>query len=237
MTTGHVSIHDVAPETLGKVQHMLEVLTQWGLNRVMLLVIPGRPWSEGQLNILRGMAAHGHVLAGHGWLHEVTQPKTLYHQLHRALISRNVAEHLSRTEDQVLDLLRENHAWFSQQGLPEPTHYVPPAWALGNISRDRLKELPFETVEVLQGVIESATGVLHRMPLLGYEADTPFRAWFLQQFNRLNTAWARRTGRCIRFSLHPYDFDYLLKDRIEADCSAFQMCANVRLPVLHEAVS
>ena len=119
--------------------------------------------------------------------------------------------------------MRENHAWFAGQGLPAPTHYVPPAWALGRISRRQLEDLPFATVEVLRGVIDVASGRLDPMPLLGYEADTGLRSLFLRSFNAWNRMAADFTGRCARISLHPFDLTFRLKDRIPLDCQQFQL--------------
>lgn len=227
MHPAHLSIHDVAPHTLDPVREMLAVLREAGIDRVMLLVIPGAPWQPEELEQLRNWAGQGHVLAGHGDTHHADRIDTFFHKLHAKLLSRDVAEHLSRSEDEIADLMLRNHAWFARHGLPAPTHYVPPAWALGRISRERLRELPFRTVEVLRGVLQVETGLLHRMPLLGYEADTAFRAGFLRSFNAWNLFRARQSGRCARISLHPYDLGYRLKDQILKDCGQFELQAEV----------
>jgi predicted deacetylase len=222
----HISIHDVAPDTLEPVSRMLGVLKDLGVSQVMLLVIPGLPWTEDQIGQLRRWADEGHLLAGHGKVHHVNSPETLYHKAHSFFISRNVAEHLSRTEEEIAELMQENWDWFSDHGLPPPSHYVPPAWALGDISRERLRDLPFETVEVLRGVIEVGTGRLHRSPLLGFEADTLLRAWFLRGFNAWNRIRAGWSGRCARISLHPQDLNLKLADRIAVECRCFDLVAD-----------
>lgn len=227
MRFAHLSIHDVAPHTLASVRNMLDVLGTHGIRRVMLLVIPGLPWSAEQVELLRQWVAEGHVLAGHGRIHQVEQMRTVYHKLHSALISRDVAEHLSLSEDGIAGLMLENARWFEQQRLPAPTHYVPPAWALGPISRERLRDLPFQTVEVLRGVIDVRSGRLHPMPLLGYEADTAFRAMFLRgsnAWNRLSTRWHPQG---IRISLHPEDLNLRLSGHILRDCTRFEVQADL----------
>lgn len=223
----HISIHDVAPETLVPVTRMLSTLKSFGVKQVMLLVIPGLPWTGEGIDHLKALVEDGHLLAGHGRVHHVASAESLYHKAHSFFISRNVAEHLSRTEDEIAELMQENFDWFAAHGLPSPTHYVPPAWALGSISRQRLRELPFQTVEVLRGVIEVETGRLHRMPLLGYEADTALRAGFLRLFNGWNRLRARAGGSCTRISLHPYDLEYRLQDQISRDCASFALLAEV----------
>ncbi len=57
--------------------------------------------------------------------------RSAYHRLHAALISRDVAEHLSRPAHELVALVHRCHGWFAAHGLPAPTLYVPPAWALG----------------------------------------------------------------------------------------------------------
>jgi len=221
MPKAHVSIHDVAPHTLVLVEDLISMLQGVGVDRVMLLVIPGLSWSESNLDVLRSWVDQGHLLAGHGRVHHVASADSLYHKAHSFLISRNVAEHLSKTEDEIFELMRENHEWFMERGLPSPSHYVPPAWALGSISRSRLRDLPFETVEVLRGVIHVQSGTLYRMPLLGYEADTAFRAFFLKVFNRWNSWSARKRNRAARISIHPNDLEFRLGHRISEDCERF----------------
>lgn len=223
----HISIHDVAPHTLEQVRDQVSALKDWGVHQVMLLVIPGLPWSEEEVDQLRRWVDDGHLLAGHGRTHHVASAESLYHKVHSALISRDVAEHLSKTEDQIADLMLKNYQWFGAHGLPSPSHYVPPAWALGRISVSRLQELPFRTVEVLRGVFQVDSGRLYRMPLLGYEADTPARAVFLRGFNRWNTALAKISGRAARISLHPYDLDYRLNHHIPLDLARFDLKADV----------
>ena len=223
----HISIHDVAPETLGLVERMLVFLKENGASQVMLLVIPGLPWSEEDVDQLRKWVDAGHLLAGHGRTHHVASAESLYHKVHSALISRDVAEHLSKTEDEIAELMLENYQWFGEHGLPCPSHYVPPAWALGRISFSRLQELPFRTVEVLRGVLQVDSGRLYRMPLLGYEADTPVRAVFLRGFNRWNASVAHITGRAARISLHPYDLDYRLNHHIPNDLARFALKADM----------
>jgi hypothetical protein len=95
-----------------------------------LLVVPGREWRETDLRRLHEWQACGAELVAHGWLHR-TRPRRLYHRLHAAFFSRDVAEHLALPADGVLDLMRASHDWFAAHDLPSPQTYIPPAWALG----------------------------------------------------------------------------------------------------------
>ncbi|MDF3129961.1 polysaccharide deacetylase family protein [Kiritimatiellaeota bacterium B1221] len=216
----HLSIHDVAPDTLPQVAGILDALGGRNGPRVMLLVIPGLDWQPAELSQLRIWVAEGHVLAGHGWVHRVEKRKSFKHKLHGVLLSRFVAEHLSLDEKGICDLMQKNYDWFVRNGLPAPEHYVPPAWALGNLPVLKLAELPFRSVETLSGVWFPQEKAFRKMALLGYEADTSLRALFLKMFNAWNRRRARK-GELLRISLHPDDLTLKLAAEILLDCQRY----------------
>ena len=204
-----VSVHDVMPETLARVTGILRTLEQAKMGPATLLVVPGRDWQARELDLLRGFAAGGHALAGHGWRHRIKRYRNPWHRLHGLLISRDVAEHLERDTTGIRELILACHAWFERHGLPPPELYVPPAWAMGSIRRKDLSGLGFRYFEYLSGIYDTRSNALHRIPLLGFEADTRFRAVTLRLSNRVNRMLATRTGRA-RLAIHPGDPDLLL---------------------------
>lgn len=205
-----ISIHDVMPETLDRVATLVELLGAHGHCAVTLLVVPGRAWRPEQVERLAHWQRRGMELAAHGWHHEVQRIRGPYHRLHAAVISRNVAEHLALDEEGIVRLMCKAAAWFRHQQLAAPTTYVPPAWALGAIRRRRLRELPYERIEVTRGFLDTSSGRLHPLPLAGFEADTPARAAFLRAWNGLQARRARATGRPLRVSIHPRDGELYL---------------------------
>ncbi|MGK7294726.1 MAG: polysaccharide deacetylase family protein [Candidatus Wenzhouxiangella sp. M2_3B_020] len=207
-----VSIHDVMPPTLERVERIFDRLAANDLLPVMLLVVPGTGWSESTLERLRALLNRGGELAGHGWCHEARSIRGIKHRLHSALISRNAAEHLALPPHEIVDLMRANHAWFVEHDLPSPELYVPPAWAMGAVPRRALAELPFRRYETLAGVREMSTGRFHRLPMAGFEADTTLRAVTVGAFNAINRLAARVTGRPLRLGVHPDDFELKLAD-------------------------
>ncbi len=216
-----VSIHDVMPETRRQVIQMLESLSQHAphlhASDITLLIVPGRQWSRADLQWLRQLAAAGHPLAGHGWLHQATATRSWTHRLHSLLLSRNAAEHLSQSSHYLQQMIGNCFHWFYQRGLPRPQLYVPPAWAVGDLSLTQWKALPFEQVETLSGVTNLASGQRLRLPLAGYEADTRLRALLLRLFNYFNKVRARRSGKPLRIGLHPFDLDYHLAQNALSD--------------------
>jgi hypothetical protein len=204
-----ISIHDVMPRTLGKVQRILDLMAECGLPAPALLVVPGLDWRGADIATLRAWQAAGCELAGHGWTHEVPHVRGLHHRVYSALISRRCAEHLALDADAIYGLLRRNHAWFGDHGLPAPRLYVPPAWALGSISRQRLAELPFRWYETLTGLYDVAGGSFRYLPVVGFEADTQGRVMGLRALNGLNMLAGRMLRRPVRVAIHPDDLDLL----------------------------
>ena len=213
MLSALVSIHDVMPETRAQVSDMLYQLSR--LERlpqakITLLVVPGKHWTPSDINWLQALARDGYPLAGHGWNHQAPLPRTLHHLLHSLVLSRNAAEHLSRSEQALKDRVYACFHWFHQHDLPTPDLYVPPAWANGQLDWLRWADRPFRLLETLGGVTELTCGHYHKLPLTGYEADTLLRALFLSGFNQLNLSQAQRQGQALRIGLHPYDLRYPL---------------------------
>lgn len=218
-----ISIHDVMPETLERVQGLIHRLHDHGHTAVTLLVVPGRAWTPAQIRVLAQWHAAGMELAAHGWYHRVEHVRGVYHRIHAALISRDVAEHLARDEDGIVRLMRASAEWFPQNGLPAPVTYVPPAWALGRIRRERLRELPYERLEILGGLLDTATGRIDRLPLAGFEADNRPTAAFLRVWNAHQAHRARASGRPLRIGIHPRDGELRLSkdlDRFVASSDA-----------------
>lgn len=213
-----LSIHDVMPETLAAVHRCLELLRRHGVERSALLVVPGAGWSPPDLRALRALADAGHELLAHGWHHR-TQPSGLYHRLHAACFSRDVAEHLALDTAGISALMARSRGWFEAQGLPVPAGYVPPAWALGRLRGTALAGQPFAVVETLRGVYLRGAEEDFRftpLPLVGFEADTALRAALLGRWNRLQLRRCRRLGLPLRIALHPGDPDLRLADQLRA---------------------
>jgi predicted deacetylase len=207
-----ISIHDVMPETLERVRWLIGQLQDNGHNAITLLVVPGRDWQAEDIRQLADWSVQGIELAAHGWHHKAAHVKGLWHRLHAALISRDVAEHLALDAEGIEALMRRSAAWFDQQGLPEPSSYVPPAWALGALPKARWSALPYRRIEVTRGLLDTRSGQLEPLPLVGFEADTRLRATFLRAWNGIQARKAQRQGRPLRIGIHPQDGELLLAD-------------------------
>jgi len=207
-----VSIHDVMPHTMGEVAEQLKICRDLGVYNVTLLVVPGLDWSKVQIEQIRQWQAEGYELAAHGWHHKCRTISSLKHRLHSALLSRDVAEHLCLTSDQIAELMFRSGGWFEENGFKRPELYVPPAWALGEITDQALAETGFCMVETLRGVRFPEIGERVSLPLVGFEADTALRALALTLLNRMATHVS--INRLLRVSLHPHDHNLRLRDSI-----------------------
>jgi hypothetical protein len=204
------------PETLVRVEEVLARLSALRISpeALTLLVVPGRDWQPDQIQALRDWSKKGMFLAAHGWQHEVPKIRGIKHRLHSLLISRNVAEHLALDSAGIRDLMIKSRQWFAQQDLPTPDLYVPPAWALGSISPDDLRDTGFSRVETFRGILDIPSGKRRNLPLTGFEADTRFREIAVSFWNRNQIARAQKHGDPLRIGLHPQDFQLRLRDQM-----------------------
>lgn len=210
-----LSIHDVMPATLPQVADIVARMHAHGLPPATLLVVPGHDWDPAGIAQLRTWHEAGHALAAHGWHHRARHIRGLRHRLHAATLSRDAAEHLALTADEIAALMQASHDWFPAHDLPAPDTYVPPAWALGAITLPALRRLPFARIETTAGMLDVASGRTEHLPLVGFEADTPLRARALRTWNRGQIALARATGRALRVGIHPHDRALKLADDLE----------------------
>lgn len=208
-----VSIHDVMPDTLSRVGSIIEELPDVCRKNLVLLVVPGLDWQDRQIEQLRAWQHEGILLAGHGWQHRARPPATLYHRLHATLISRQSAEHLSLSEAGVVALMVRNFGWFPAHELTAPDLYVPPAWALGSLGREAMRDLPFRYIETTSGFRDLDNQRHISLPLCGFECDTALRECFLRPWNQAQAALASHR-RPLRIAIHPQDFSLRLSDQL-----------------------
>lgn len=211
-----ISIHDVMPSTLPDVTTIIGMLRASEIAPVSLLIVPGKAWTAEDIAVLRRWQDAGHELVGHGWTHRASSIRGIFHRIHSALLSRDAAEHLALESGQIFELITRCHAWFEANNLAAPRRYVPPAWALGSISRAKLRALPFESYELLSGELDVRTGRISRMPLLGFEADTRARAQALRVWNHCNRACARFVRAPSRIAIHPRDIHLRMQDDLRS---------------------
>ena len=169
------------------------------------LIVPGRSWNKKQIEQLHYLQNCGFDLAGHGWNHRARSKKNAYHYFHSLIMSRNVAEHLSLSSKEIIQLMFKCAKWFDENDLNAPYVYIPPAWALGNVTWEDLSVLPYKLYETLSGVYHN--GEFHTLPLVGYEADNLIRIIAVKGLNKMNRIYSKIKNTPLRVSIHPNDLE------------------------------
>jgi len=210
----NISIHDVAPSNLNRINEIINYLSdRHSINKITLLIIPGLPWEEEQINKLTKWQNTNRIeLAAHGWIHKSKSSKNILHFLHSKLISDDCAEHLSRSKEEIIKIMNDSFSWFNDNGLKSPTLYVPPAWAMGELTKKDIESLPFNEVEVTSGVFINSK--FNFIPLIGFETKTYLSFLILKILNKFNYILYMFYGK-IRIAIHPDDFNLLLKKDID----------------------
>jgi len=196
-----------------EVAELLQICRDAGIRAVTLLVVPGLDWSAAQLRQIKQWQDDGYVLAAHGWHHKCDSISSMRHRIHSKILSRDVAEHLSKDSDQIAELMKTSGGWFDENGFDFPQLYVPPAWALGGITDQALTETGFVMVETLLGVKLLQKSSFLNIPLVGFEADTALRTLALTCLNGIATKIL--VNRLLRVSLHPHDHKLWLRHGME----------------------
>ncbi len=219
LRTALASIHDVMPDTLPRVREIIHFLQSRNIFDVTLLIVPGLAWSDSDIEQLHSWQQGGLELAGHGWRHRIIRKTTAWHTIHGKLMSRDEAEHLSLSTEEIAEIIIDCYQWFGEAGLSSPSLYVPPAWAMGALPRRLLHRLPFTRYETLSGVYDCHTAILKRMPLTGYMADTRFRCGILHILNTINL---HLLPGFTRIAIHPGDLQLPLKGDLSRHLTRFQ---------------
>jgi hypothetical protein len=107
--------------------------------------------------------------------------------------------------EEIVQLVTRCAAWFEFHGLAAPKLYVPPAWALGELSLQGMQQLPFRMFESLAWLHFPIENWRRWLPLVGFEADTRFRKFALRVLNQMALHSACLSGRALRIAIHPYD--------------------------------
>jgi hypothetical protein len=200
------------PQTLPKAIKILGFLEENKVFPVTMLVVPGMSWPAADIRILKSLQDSGYELAGHGWKHQAEMIHCKRHRIHAKLISRSEAEHLSLSPEKIASIINDCYHWFESAGLNSPSLYVPPAWAMGNLSKKTLKALPFRFYETQTGIYDSDAGVFYPLPVAGYMADNRFRTQVLKVTNLICRL---PFFNLFRIAIHPYDMDLPLENHLK----------------------
>jgi predicted deacetylase len=210
-----VSLHDVSPLTRPIFTAMLDELTELGIARCSLLVIPnhhdrGHMLDDpGFCRWLEALAAQGHELVIHGYYHQ--RPKRPKESLRQRWLTqvytRGEGEFYDLSKEQAAGLLARAQADFRQLDAPAPAGFIAPVWLLGNKAAEAVREAGFRYTTYLTGVQDCATGEFIGSQSLVYSCRNTWRRVCSLAWNAA-LSWRLRGARLVRLSLHTPDYEH-----------------------------
>lgn len=216
----HVSIHDVSPRWRAEVETALGWCHAIGA-KPGLLVVPDMhgAWpiasDEAFCARVRALAADGHELFLHGWLHRAKEGRGVRHAFAQRVVSAGEAEFAAYEEREGAGVLDRGLALFASLGFPV-AGFVPPAWARRAWLIPALRARGVDYVEDQLFAYAPVRGLRRLAPALNYASRTPGRRWSSAAYARLGRAYPR-VGLPVRIAIHPADLAHpMLVDETRA---------------------
>jgi predicted deacetylase len=206
-----VSVHDVAPSTLGEVRWLLSRLDEEGVRPRVLKVIPGEPsvTDEGRrelASVVGAEAVGGSEIVLHGWTHRAAGAYhgSLADRLRARLFAGNGAEFLSLQPDEMRTRLSEGRQWLAGVGL-DPAGFCAPGWLWTPELPAAAREAGFRYLVGLRGLLDLRDGRRIGMAPIGFMGATRSTelAWRLGEVLIWRPMAGLRGGSPRRFFLHP----------------------------------
>jgi uncharacterized protein len=205
-----VSIHDVAPTTLGACRQLADAIASVSpALPVTLLVVPCYhgddtlppefvDWIEMRL-------ARGDEVALHGYTHrdEGPRPRRLHERLRRVVYTAGEGEFAALTRDEAVERIEHGREWFAQRGWPLKG-FVAPAWLVSHGTWEALRRFDFAYTTTLTQFHAFEQRIVLRAPSLVYSTRSAWRRGASLGWNSALAA-ASRDARCVRVGLHPAD--------------------------------
>ena len=203
-----VAIHDVEPRSFARAQEIRDWLTDRGIERTTLLVIPASelhpiaPRAPGLIDWLHHRTVCGDAIAQHGLVHRATfrapWPRSVLAGFQGGRAAEFPGLDAEATRHRVemgLRLLRDAEL--------EPAGFVAPGYAYTRALRDVLSGPSYDWFADLHGVDTRCRGRI-RARALCLGSSTPLKRALSPTVVR---AGARGRGRLMRLDVHPADFD------------------------------
>lgn len=171
-----VSLHDVAPPFEAEIRAQLEALTEIGVTRFVLKVVPNwhgehpLPATPSLVHLLQEQQRTGSEVVWHGIEHRRQGPLRgpLPLRTRGALFAGDAAEFLTLTPQEAACALREGQVLFAQAQLPVPTAFCAPGWLLAPDLKDSLQAGGIRHLIGMFTVRELATARRLVLPATGY---------------------------------------------------------------------
>jgi predicted deacetylase len=204
-----VALHDVEPETFGRVMEIRSWLARRGVDRVTLLVIPasGRRPVSGHAALgawLRSCVASGDAVAQHGFTHRSTAQAVWPRRVLAGWQGGAAAEFPGLDGGEALARVTRGRAVLEEAGL-SVRGFVAPGYAYTRGLRYGLPRSHEWFADLTAVRIRDRDDIQARALCLG--ASTPFKRAVSPALVR---SLSHAPGRAMRVDVHPADFDHRL---------------------------
>jgi hypothetical protein len=207
-----ISIHDVAPATLGECDHLVAIVESIDA-RASLLVIPG-PWrvpvateDPSFASWLLAASDRGHEIVAHGWEHRaVADPSYAVPTVRRAgerLLTRGCAEFAALGAEEARERAVRSLAALHELGA-SPTGFVAPGWSLSAAAEGVLADVGFGYTTTRRNVIDLIESRSIPIPAVCHRPGSALSAMAARMVVAV-VEMRCRERRSIRLALHPDD--------------------------------
>ena len=205
-----VSIHDVAPRTLGACREIADALARVDPSIPLTLLVVPRYHGDRELppafsDWIGERLARGDELALHGFTHrdDASASHGLRSHVRRRIYTAGEGEFAALTRDEARSRIVRGRAWFEERGWP--LHgFVAPAWLMSPGTWDAIGDFDFlYTTTLSRFHVLKPRGSLHA-PAVVYSARSAWRRLASRGWNA-SLAMASRAAPVVRVGLHPAD--------------------------------
>ncbi len=229
-----VVMHDVAPATWDRCQHLLRALDDVAQVPTTLLVVPeyhgGRAVQDDPafIEAMNARLARGDELALHGYSHLDDQAvRGIEDYVMRRLYTANEGEYSALPASIARTRLRRGIDCFAALEWPL-FGFVAPAWLMSVGTWEALGDFPFSYVTTLRHMVLLPEARKLRAPSLTYSTRSAWRRHTSHLWNR-NMMRLQRERDTIRLGLHPADAEH--PDVVKRWQEILSSCLEDRVPV------
>ena len=233
-----VSLHDVTPFHLLRLQKAEKILTQWGVPKISYLFIPDYHRKNQQLDKVilstfkqwtgekRAFAVQWLL---HGYYHlEISKHA---HETSKKTLTTQEGEFLTLSPPEIHARIREGRTAYTGFFSCFPDVFVAPAWLFNKHLFPILKDHQFRVTEDHSFIYLLQKNKKISAPVITWATRTPLRK-FISQIGCpiLNRWWSGRD--LVRIALHPFDFDH--PATINSIEKVIKDALNKREPILYQ---
>jgi predicted deacetylase len=199
-----ISLHDVTPYHLPRLQKAEQILTQWGVPKISYLFIPDYHRKNHQLDkvilsTFKQWTGENRAFAVqwllHGYYHLETSNGT------------NEREFLTLSPPEIQARIREGKTAYTGLFNCFPGVFVAPAWRFNKHLFPILKDHQFRITEDHSFIYLLDKDKKIPAPVITWATRTPLRKFISQIGCPILNRW--RSGKNpVRIALHPFDFDF-----------------------------